>query len=101
MGRFMSSPARRVDWDEDGRPCQARWQSLAGLPPPDVLQQEIIDHLEGAHPGIKDRLLDAKGIRRFVNLYLNEDDVRFLDGLNTPVKDTASTGNRASPPPPA
>ena len=49
---------------------------------------EIIDHLEGAHPGIKDRLLDAKGIRRFVNLYLNEDDVRFLDGLNTPVKDT-------------
>ena len=48
----------------------------------------LIDHLEGAHPGIKDRLLDAKGIRRFVNLYLNEDDVRFLDGLNTPVKDT-------------
>ena len=34
MGRFMSSPARRVDWDEDGRPCQARWRSLAGLPPP-------------------------------------------------------------------
>ena len=30
----MSSPARRVDWDEDGRPCQARWRSLAGLPPP-------------------------------------------------------------------
>jgi len=49
---------------------------------------ELIDHLEGAHPGIKDRLLDSKGIRRFVNLYLNEDDVRFLDGLNTPVKDT-------------
>jgi len=49
---------------------------------------ELIDHLEGAHPGIKDRLLDARGIRRFVNLYLNEDDVRFLDGLNTPVKDT-------------
>lgn len=49
---------------------------------------ELIDHLEGAHPGLKDRLLDAKGIRRFVNLYLNEDDVRFLDGLNTPVKDT-------------
>lgn len=49
---------------------------------------ELIDNLEGAHPGLKDRLLDAKGIRRFVNLYLNEDDVRFLDGLNTPVKDT-------------
>lgn len=49
---------------------------------------ELIDQLEGAHPGLKDRLLDAKGIRRFVNLYLNEDDVRFLDGLNTRMKDT-------------
>jgi molybdopterin synthase sulfur carrier subunit len=49
---------------------------------------ELIDQLEGAHPGLKDRLLDAKGIRRFVNLYLNEDDVRFLDGLNTPLKET-------------
>ena len=49
---------------------------------------ELIDQLEGAHPGLKDRLLDAKGIRRFVNLYLNEDDVRFLDGLNTRLKDT-------------
>jgi molybdopterin synthase sulfur carrier subunit len=48
---------------------------------------ELIDQLEGAHPGLKDRLLDAKGIRRFVNLYLNEDDVRFLDGLNTRLKD--------------
>jgi molybdopterin synthase sulfur carrier subunit len=49
---------------------------------------ELIDQLEGAHPGLKDRLLDAKGIRRFVNLYLNEDDVRFLEGLNTRLKDT-------------
>ena len=48
---------------------------------------ELIDQLEAAHPGLRDRLLDAKGIRRFVNLYLNEDDVRFLDGLNTPLKD--------------
>ena len=49
---------------------------------------EVIDHLEAAHPGLKDRLLDAKGIRRFINLYLNEEDVRFLDGLATPVKDS-------------
>lgn len=48
---------------------------------------ELIDQLEGAHPGLKDRLLDAKGIRRFVNLYLNEEDVRFLEGLATPLKD--------------
>ena len=49
---------------------------------------ELIDQLEVVHPGLKDRLLDAKGIRRFVNLYLNEDDVRFLDGLNTRLKDS-------------
>jgi sulfur-carrier protein len=49
---------------------------------------ELIDQLETVHPGLKDRLLDAKGIRRFVNLYLNEDDVRFLDGLNTRLKDS-------------
>ena len=49
---------------------------------------ELIDQLESVHPGLKDRLLDAKGIRRFVNLYLNEDDVRFLDGLNTRLKDS-------------
>jgi sulfur-carrier protein len=49
---------------------------------------ELIEQLEGAHPGLRDRLLDAKGIRRFVNLYLNEEDVRFLDGLNTPIKDS-------------
>ena len=49
---------------------------------------ELIDQLESVHPGLKDRLLDAKGIRRFVNLYLNEDDVRFLNGLNTRLKDS-------------
>jgi molybdopterin converting factor small subunit len=46
----------------------------------------VIDHLEGAHPGIRDRLLDEKGIRRFVNLYLGDEDVRFLEGLDTPLK---------------
>jgi methylase of polypeptide subunit release factors len=34
MGRFMSSQARFVEWDEDGRACRACWRSLAGLPPP-------------------------------------------------------------------
>lgn len=46
----------------------------------------VIDHLEGAHPGLRDRLLDDKGIRRFVNVYLGDEDVRFLDGLDTPLK---------------
>jgi molybdopterin synthase sulfur carrier subunit len=48
----------------------------------------IIDNLETRHPGLRERLLDDKGeIRRFVNIYLNGDDVRFLDQLNSKVKD--------------
>lgn len=43
----------------------------------------VINNLEQLHPGIKDRLLDDKGIRRFVNLYLGDEDVRFLEGLET------------------
>jgi molybdopterin converting factor small subunit len=48
----------------------------------------VLDALEAAHPGFKDRLLDADGgLRRFVNLYVADDDVRFRDGLATPVAD--------------
>ena len=45
--------------------------------------REAIDALEKKCPGIKDRLLDEKGVRRFVNLYVGDEDVRFLDGLET------------------
>ena len=45
--------------------------------------REVIENLEKAHPGMRDRLLDDKGVRRFVNLYVGEDDIRFLDGLDT------------------
>jgi MoaD family protein len=49
--------------------------------------RELIEDLEKNYPGLKDRLCDDKGIRRFVNVHLNEEDVRFLDGLDTAVKD--------------
>ena len=49
--------------------------------------REVIDDLERNYPGIKDRLCDDKGVRRFVNIYQNEEDIRFLDGLDTAVKD--------------
>lgn len=45
--------------------------------------REAIDALEKAHPGIKDRLLDEKGVRRFINIYVGDEDARFLDGLET------------------
>jgi molybdopterin converting factor small subunit len=47
---------------------------------------EVIDDLERKHPGIRGRLLDEKGVRRFVNIYVGEEDVRFLDGLKTALK---------------
>jgi molybdopterin converting factor small subunit len=55
-------------------------ESLAGL----------IDDLETSHPGIKERLVDAdKGgdLRRFVNIYVNDEDVRFLGGLEASLSD--------------
>jgi molybdopterin synthase sulfur carrier subunit len=45
--------------------------------------REVIEALEKQHPGIKDRLLDEKGVRRFVNIYVGDEDSRFLDGLDT------------------
>ena len=47
----------------------------------------VIADLEANHPGIKDRLLDEKGVRRFVNIFVGDEDVRFLDGLATAIKD--------------
>ena len=48
---------------------------------------EVIENLEANHPGMKDRLCDDKGVRRFVNLYANDEDIRFLDNLETALKD--------------
>ncbi len=49
---------------------------------------EVITHLETAHPGFADRLLDDDGnLRKFVNIFVDDDDVRYLDGLNTQVTD--------------
>lgn len=48
---------------------------------------EVIESLEANHPGMKDRLCDDKGVRRFVNLYANDEDIRFLDNLETTLKD--------------
>jgi molybdopterin converting factor small subunit len=56
---------------------------------------EVIEHLEANHPGIKERLIeprdggdDGEGdLRRFVNVYVNDEDVRFTGGLETTVSD--------------
>lgn len=49
--------------------------------------QELVVNLDSHYPGIAERLVDEAGLRRFVNVYLNDEDVRFLDGLGTAVAD--------------
>ena len=46
----------------------------------------VIDDLDTRHPGLKDRLVDEKGVRRFINIYVGEEDVRFTGGLATELK---------------
>ena len=49
---------------------------------------QMLETLEKSHPGIKERLCDAEGkLRRFVNIYVNEEDIRFLQGQDTKIKD--------------
>lgn len=49
---------------------------------------EVLKNLDAAHPGFADRLLDDEGgLRRFVNVFVADDDVRFLEQLATPVPD--------------
>ena len=50
--------------------------------------REALDDLEAHHPGLKTRIVDETGqLRRFVNIFVADRDVRFLDGLDTPVRD--------------
>jgi molybdopterin synthase sulfur carrier subunit len=49
---------------------------------------DMIGTLDATYPGLKDRLCDAQGeLRRFVNIYVNEEDIRFLKGKDTSLKD--------------
>ena len=48
----------------------------------------LIDELENQYPGLKDRLCDESGeVRRFINLYVNNEDIRFLNGKETALND--------------
>lgn len=72
----IPAPLRKLTADQDS--VSADGASLS----------QCIDSLEASHPGLKERLCDESGdIRRFVNIYVNGEDVRFLQGLATPLKD--------------
>ena len=50
---------------------------------------ELIETMESQSPGIKDRLCDEEGnVRRFINLYVNNEDIRFLDGKDTKLSES-------------
>ena len=50
---------------------------------------ELLDNLDKAFPGLRERICDEQGnVRRFVNIFVNDEDIRFLEERATPVKDT-------------
>ena len=50
--------------------------------------KEVVDNLEKEYPGMKERICDTDGsLRLYVNIYLNDEDIRSLDDINTGVKD--------------
>jgi sulfur-carrier protein len=48
---------------------------------------EAIEHMEQQHPGVKEKLITEGKAHRFVNIYVNDDDIRFSNGLSTSLKD--------------
>ena len=68
-------------------PLQKLTNNLAEVSADGATLKDVIDHLEKQYPGFKDRICDETGkIRRFVNVYVNEEDVRFLQQETTPMK---------------
>jgi molybdopterin converting factor small subunit len=48
---------------------------------------ELLSDLDARHPGLAGRIVDDGGLKRFVNVYVNDEDVRFLGGLEAPLTD--------------
>jgi sulfur-carrier protein len=49
--------------------------------------QEVLDDIDARNPGLKHRIVESETLRRFVNVYVNDEDVRFAGGLNAPTSD--------------
>ena len=52
-----------------------------------AILQEVLDDIDARNPGLKDRIVEAEALRRFVNVYVNDEDVRFSGGLDAPTAD--------------
>ena len=77
MSVSVSIPTILRTYTDGAKRVEAEGATLAAL----------ISDLDTRHPGLGDRLLDAGQLRRFVNVYKNDEDVRFLGGLETPLAD--------------
>ena len=51
---------------------------------------EVLDDLDSRHSGLRDRLITNGALHRFINVYVDDEDVRFAGGLDAPVKDTST-----------
>ena len=72
----IPTPLQRLTNGQGEVPCQGQTVT------------ELLQDLERRYPGIKDRLCDETGkLRRFVNIFVNEEDIRFLQGDQTAIKD--------------
>lgn len=67
------------------RPCTGGQESVAGV---GATVGEVLEAVVTAHPELRTRLFDGAEVRRFVNVYVNNEDVRYLDELATPVAET-------------
>ena len=77
MSVTVSIPTILRSYTQNARSVQAAGNSLSA----------VITNLESQFPGIGDRLLEDGKLRRFVNIYINDEDVRFLGSLEAPVAD--------------
>lgn len=77
MSVTVSIPTILRTYTNNARSVSASGEKLA----------EVIIDLEKQFPGIQDRLVEGGSLRRFVNIYVNDEDVRFLGSLDTPVTD--------------
>jgi molybdopterin synthase sulfur carrier subunit len=69
-------------------PLQKLTQNQGEVAASGATLKDVLDDLNKQFPGIRERLYDEKGaLRRFVNFYVNNEDIRFLNGETTPVKD--------------
>ena len=77
MAVQVSIPTILRNYTDGAKSVEASGQTL----------KELITDLDTRHPGLGDRLLDEGQLRRFVNVYKNDEDVRFLGGLDTELVD--------------